>query len=190
MEALEAILTRPTVPPVKMMGPGPDAPTLERVLRAAAAAPDHGKLVPYRVLVVRGDARQKLGELFAEAVRRQRPDALAEMAKQREAPLRAPLILVLGAHIDRQHPKVPVVEQIACTAAAGQNILLAAHALGFAAKWATGTNAYDPYIREGLGMRHEDAIVGFIYIGHYAVPHDPSARPDLGAFVREWVGPG
>ena len=101
-------------------------------------------LRPWRFLLVRGAGRARLGELFAEFVRRAAPDASPEeVDKQRTAPTRAPVIVVVAARLEPAHPKIPEVEQMAAVAAATQNMLLAAHALGFAAKWATGKQAYD-----------------------------------------------
>lgn len=190
MEALAAILGRRTVPQVKMAGPGPDPEQLARILAAGAAAPDHGKLRPWRFLVVEGEARARLGELFVRGLLAADPAASpAEIEKQRTAPLRAPLLIVVVARVDRRQGKIPEIEQIASTAAAAQNILLAAHAMGFAGKWSTGKNAYDPTIRAGLGVGPGEHIVGFLYIGSYGQPQEPSPRPELTSLVARWSGP-
>jgi nitroreductase len=187
MDALEAILTRRTVPPAKMGPPGPSDAALRRILEAAVAAPDHGLLRPWRFLVVRGDGRARLGELFAAFVRRQQPAASPlAVEKQHTAPLRAPVIVVLVARIDPAHPKIPVVEQIAAVAAAAQNMLLAAHALGFAAKWTTGRQAYDEDVKAGLGLAAHERIVGFVYLGSYAGEQLPPPRASLDGVVQEW----
>ena len=127
MEALEAILTRSTVPPVKMAEPGPDRAARRRILEAAAAAPDHGRLRPWRFLMVEGEGRVRLGELFAAAIRASgEPVSDMEMEKQRTSPLRAPLIIVVVTRLHRQQTKIPDVEQVASAAAAAQNMLIAA----------------------------------------------------------------
>jgi nitroreductase len=191
MEALEAILGRRTVPQLKMTGPGPDKAELRAILEAGAAAPDHGKLRPWRFLLVEGEARARLGALFVRALLAASPDAsAAEIEKQRTAPLRAPLLIVVVARIDRRQDKIPEVEQIASTAAAAQNILLATHALGFAGKWSTGRIAYDPVVKAGLGLGPDEHVLGFVYIGAYARPQEPSPRPDLADLVTTWTGPG
>ena len=187
MDTLEAILTRRTVPPVKMGPPGPDEADLRRILEAGAAAPDHGMLRPWRFLVVRGTGRAALGELFADFVRRSSPGVSPEeIEKQRTAPTRAPLILVVVADIQPNHPKIPPVEQVASAAAAAQNMLLAAHALGYAAKWATGRQAHDAGVKAGLGLAAHDEIMGFLYLGSQLAGHDLPARPGLEGVVREW----
>lgn len=187
MDALDAILTRRTVPPFKMGPPGPDEAALQRILAAAAAAPDHGMLRPWRFLVVRGAGRERLGQLFAEFVRRVSPNASAEeVEKQRTAPTRAPLIVVVAARLQPAHPKIPEIEQVAAVAAAAQNMLLAAHALGFAAKWATGKQAYDATVKAGLGLGADDRIIGFLYLGSYTASHGAPPRQGLDGVVSEW----
>jgi nitroreductase len=191
MEALEAILGRRTVPPARMQGPGPDAAALARMLEAAAAAPDHGRLRPWRFLLVEGEARAALGLLFARALAEERPDLdPAELARQREAPLRAPLILVAIAAVDPRHPKIPEIEQLAAAAAAVQNLLLAAHALGYVGKWATGRPAYSEGVRRGLGLGPQERILGFLYLGSPmpgALPAVDRAMPS--DRVVRWTGP-
>lgn len=166
MEALEAIVGRRTVPPARMREPGPDETAMARMLEAAAAAPDHGRLRPWRFLLVRGEARRAFGELVARALAAEQPDLdPAELARQREAPLRAPLIVVAVALLDPHHPKIPEIEQLAAAAAAIQNLLLAAHALGFAGKWATGRPAHSAAVRAALGLGAHDRILGILYLG-------------------------
>ena len=187
MQALEAILTRVTVPPVKMTEPGPDDAALGRMLEAAAAAPDHGRLSPWRFLLVQGAGRARLGDLFAEALAAERPETSdGEIAKQRQAPLRAPLIVVAVARIDPDHPKIPAWEQRASAACAAHNLLLAAHALGFAGKWATGGNAASPGVRRGLGLAAAEEITGLLYIGTAIEPQPLPLRPDPATIARAW----
>jgi nitroreductase len=187
MQALEAILTRVTVPPVKMTEPGPDDATLGRMLAAAAAAPDHGKLRPWRFLLVRGSGRARLGHVFAEALLAERPDTSpAEIEKQRTAPLRAPLIVVAIARLDHDHPKIPVWEQQASAACAVQNLLLAAHAMGFAGKWATGGNATSAGVRRALGLAANETIIGLLYIGTVREPQPVPLRPAPETIATAW----
>ena len=191
MDLFDAILGRRTFPPAKMGPPGPDAGQLQRILEAGDAAPDHGMLRPWRFLVVQGEGRGQLGELFAACVRRVAPEAsLEEIDKQRAAPLRAPVIVVVVAHVQPNHPKIPTVEQVAAVAAAAQNMLLAAHALGLAAKWATGKQAYDPTVKAGLGLGADDQIVGFLYLGSQAAAHDAPPKPRLDRVVSQWPPAG
>jgi len=187
MQAIEAILGRRTVPQVKMTGPGPSEAELRAMLEAGCAAPDHGRVRPWRFLVVRGQARERLGELFAKAALAADPAASpAEVEKQRSAPLRAPVIVVVTTRLDRRPGRPPEIEQVAASAAAAQNILLAAHAMGYAGKWSTGKNAYMPEIKAGLGVGPDDHVIGFLYIGSLGAPQEPSPRPDLADIVSEW----
>jgi nitroreductase len=191
MDALEAILTRTTVPPARMAPPGPDDAQIRRILEAAASAPDHGRLRPWRFIVVRGSARERLGELLADAVRAKGPDVNpAEVEKQRTSPLRAPVLLVMAAKLRKNHPKIPEVEQLASAAAATQNALLAAHAMGFAAKWATGSAAYEPSLRAGLGLGPDDQVLGLIFLGSHAAGarQEPAPRPAIDDVMTEWTG--
>lgn len=187
MRALEAILTRVTVPQVKMREPGPDDAAIKVLLEAAAAAPDHGRLRPWRFLLVRGEGRARLGELFEQSVLAERPDAReAELEKQRAAPLRAPLLIVPIARLQPQHPKIPLWEQEASAACAVQNILLAAHALGFAGKWSSGAIADSAHVRSGLGLEADERLLGFVYLGTTAEPPPPSPRPTPEDIARPW----
>ena len=191
MEALEAVLTRQSVAPTFLGEPGPDDAALARILAAGASAPDHGRLRPWWFIVIRGPARERLGEVFVEALARRQPDAPAAAIEQERArPLRAPLLIAVAAKIASQHQKIPEIEQILSTAAAAQNILLAAHAQGFGAKWLTGANAYDEHVKRALGLAPGDRLLGFIHLGTIdgippAVPH-----ADAREHTVEWQGPG
>ena len=160
---------------------------MRRILEAGVAAPDHGMLRPWRFLVVREAGRARLGELFAAFVQRQSAAVSPEeLEKQRTAPLRAPLIIVVVARVQPHHPKIPEVEQLAAVASATQNMLLAAHALGFAAKWATGRQAYDAQVKAGLGLGERDRIVGFLYLGSATGDYPAPPRAGLDGVVQDW----
>jgi len=187
LDAIEALTTRAS--PLALTEPAPDAGALAAMLRAAARAPDHGKLKPWRFIVIAGEARNAFGDVLAEALRKREPE-LPESAidKERGKPLRAPLIVVVGARV-RDHKKVPAVEQIVAAGAAAQNILVAAHALGFGGFWRTGNAAYDDGVKAALGLHVGDAIVGFLYLGTPAVPAPPPASSNHAAQVAHWTGP-
>lgn len=189
MDALEALLTRQSVAPAFLGEPGPDDKALERILAAGGAAPDHGRLRPWRFIVIRGAARARLGEVFAEALLKRQPDASEKAIEQeRERPMRAPLLIAVAAHLDPEHPKIPEIEQILSTAAAAQNILIAAHAQGFGAKWLTGANAYDEHVKRALGLAPTDRLIGLIHLG--TIEGSPPAVPhaDPREHVVEWQG--
>lgn len=187
MDAIEALTTRAS--PLQLTDPAPDRDALEAMLRAAAKAPDHGRLRPWRFLVIAGAARDRLGEVLAMALRAREPglpDAVIE--KERLKPRRAPVLVVVAARL-RDNKKIPAVEQIISAGAAAQNILVAAHALGFGGFWRTGPAAYDDRIKTALGLEESDSIVGFIYLGTPAVAAPPAPAPDLAELVTEWTGP-
>lgn len=168
MDALTALLTRASA--ARLSDPAPDDDRLRMILSAAANAPDHGRLRPWRFLVVRGSARAKLGQALARALARRAPESAAQAIEgERKKTERAPLIIVVSAAV-QPHPTVPEIEQVIAAGAATQNILLAAHALGFGAFWRTGAAAYDDFVKEQLSMPAGERIVAFIYLGTPAAP--------------------
>ncbi|HTR56550.1 MAG TPA: nitroreductase [Casimicrobiaceae bacterium] len=184
MDAIEALTTR--VSGVALVGPAPDELELHTILSAALRAPDHGRLRPWRFIVVRGAARNRLGELMGEALRRRHPDATpAQVDKERNRPLRAPLILVVAAKVD-EGSHIPAIEQVLSAGAAAQNVMIAAFALGFGCAWKTGEAAYDLDIKAAFDLAPADAIVGFLYVGSNASPPPPPAKPDPSDHVVEW----
>jgi nitroreductase len=165
--------------------PGPNDAELQLILAAAVRAPDHGKLRPWRFFVIRGEARNQLSELFAEAVLRREPDATQkQIEKEKAKPLRSPLTIAVAARIVPNH-KIPVLEQIISAAAAGTNIVNAVHALGYGAKWVTGANCYDPCFLADFGVDPPDQLLGFIHIGTPKIAPE-TARPDPAEFTTEW----
>jgi nitroreductase len=185
MDALELLHTRQSAG--KLQDPGPDDMELAEIFRSAVSAPDHGRLRPWRFVVIREEARERFGELMAATLRSRRPDTTPEMLdRERAKPLRAPLIVVVAARV--QAGKIPEIEQVLAVGAAAQNIMLAAHALGFGAMWRTGDLAYDASVKTALGLEPTDAIVGFIYLGTHAGSPPPSVRPVPEQFVTEWTG--
>jgi len=182
---LTALIGR--VSPLRLVDPAPANADLDQILAAGVRAPDHGRLRPWRFLLIRGDARHRFGDVLAESLRRRKED-LSESALQTEhdKALRAPLIIVVVAAV-RGNAKVPVIEQIVSAGAAAQNMLLAAHALGFGGFWRTGDAAYDDPVKQSFGLGADDQIVGFLYIGHIETPGRPKT-PDPVGVVEEWTG--
>lgn len=186
MDAIEALTTRVSAGP--LADPAPDDRALEQIVAAAMRAPDHGRLRPWRFAIVRGDARAKLGQLMASTVRKRMPDIPdAQLERERMKPMRAPMIIVVGCRIDTQS-KIPVTEQVISAGTAAQNIMLAAHALGFGCAWKTGDAAYDPDVKAAFGLEPKDMIVAFMYLGTHAKPVSPPASLDPRDYVIEWRG--
>jgi len=156
------------------------------MLAAAMCAPDHGRLKPWRFIVISGDARRDFGQVLADALKQRQPDVSAAMIeKERGKPLGAPLLLVVVARIV-EHKSIPAVEQIIAAGIAANNVLLAASAFGFGGMWRTGAAAYDPAVKSALGVPTTDAIVGFLYLGTPDVEPPSRTLPAPGAFVSEW----
>lgn len=184
MDALELLLTRESAS--RLQDPAPDEAALAAMFRSAVRAPDHGRLRPWRFILVRGKARERFGEVMADSLRARVPDATPEMlARERTKALRAPLIVVVAARVCAGG-KIPEIEQVLSAGAAAQNIMLAAHALNYGAMWKTGAPAYDAGVKQALGLEPSDAIVGFIYLGTRAGPPAPAARPAPEDHIAEW----
>lgn len=147
-------------------GPTPTDEQIRLLITAADSAPDHGKLRPWRVSVVAGDAREQLGDMFALGALGRSPDLTEnDLQREKSKALRAPVVLIVSAKIT-QTSKIPAVEQVMAVAAAVQNMLIAAHAMGLATAWKTGAPAYDVAIKERIGLQEADSIVAFVYLGH------------------------
>ncbi len=174
MELFEAILGRTTIKQVK-----PDAlprETIEKLLSAGAQAPNHHKVRPWRFVVLTGDGRKQLGDVMSASFLDRNPGAPAEgVDKIRALPLRAPVVIAVGADKPAD-TKIIEVENISAASAACQNILLAAHALGLGAIWRTGEWARDAKVKEFFGFAEDQHIVGFIYVGYPDVMPDPYTR--------------
>lgn len=176
MDALEDIFTRHSWPKVSQQ-PLPRE-TVEKLLSAAVQAPNHYRNRPWHFFVLSGAARERLGEAMAKALLSRHGDASeGELMAERAKPLRAPVVIVAASDSPDQ-PKVLDVENICATAAAVENLLLAAHALGLGGMWRTGPAAYDETVKAFFGLRPEQHIVGFIYLGYPdplpSVPERPS----------------
>jgi nitroreductase len=186
MDALELLLARESA--LRLEPPAPTAEELDIMLGSAVRAPDHGRLRPWRFVIVPEDRRARLGEVMAEAMRRREPDASAEaLQRERDKAMRAPLIVVVAARIQKGH-KIPEVEQLCSTAAAAENIMLAAQAQGYGAMWKTGAAAYDPGMKRALGLTEDHEIVAFLYLGTQVGGGSPASRPGPRDHVSIWQG--
>jgi nitroreductase len=186
MDAMELLLNRESA--IRLEAPGPTPAELDQVFATAVRAPDHGRLRPWRFVVIQPEQRARFGEVMAESLRRRDPEA-SEVALQRERDkaFRAPVIVAVAATPQRG-AKIPVVEQIASASAAAQTIMLAAPALGYGAVWKTGAPAYDPAVKVALGLAPDDEIVGFLYIGTKVGGPSPLPRPEPREHVTVWAG--
>lgn len=188
MDALEALLGRTSAR--RLGGEMPEKAKLDNVFKAALRAPDHGLLHPWRYLLVSGEARQRLGDLFAQAQRETEPEVSdATLDKTRAKPLRAPLIVVVIASL-RERPNVPDVEQLISAGAAAENMMLAAYAQGLGAMWRTGAMAYSDLVHRELGLEANERIVGFLYLGHAEGQSRSAPELPIDEFFKKWPGEG
>jgi nitroreductase len=183
LDALEAIQTRNSAARLRgSVEPG----HLEQILKAGFRAPDHALLRPWRILVIEGEARDRLGALFAQAKLTHDPNLSTEaLTKVKKKPLRAPLILVVATRLV-EHPNVPEVEQILSAGAMAQNLMLAAHALGYGSMWRTGSMAYDQIVAQGLGLEPNEKMIGFLYVGQIEGKQKALPEHDPEHFVTRW----
>jgi nitroreductase len=185
--SLDILDQRRSVPSRQLGEPGPDAAQLDRLLQAAVRVPDHGKLVPWRLLTIRGDARTRLGTALAEIHQRSEPDvAPSALDKDRERFNHAPLIVTVIARIEQDHPKIPAQEQLLSAGCVAYNLLLAAQALGFGAQWLTGWAAYDAGVAALLGLAANEHVIGFVHVGTAKDVAPERVRPSLAEVASEW----
>ncbi|WP_314372154.1 nitroreductase [Sphingomonas paucimobilis] len=185
---LTLLATRRSGKPRDLIAPGPDADQLAEILRIAGRTPDHGKLAPWRFVVVAPEARGALAQVITTAYRAERPQAGAtEIAALEQFAHQAPsLVVVLSSPRSDSH--IPLWEQELSAGAACMNLLHAAHAMGFAGGWLTGWPAFSDAVRDAFGQAPE-RIAGFLFLGTPSRPLDERPRPDLDRIVSHWTGP-
>jgi len=184
---LSLLSTRRSGKPRDLAAPGPDQAQMQQILEIAARTPDHGKLAPWRFVIVPADKRARLAEVITTAYRAERPqaarleiEALEQFATQAPA-----LVVVLSSPKVDSH--IPLWEQQLSAGAAGMNLLHAAHALGFAGGWLTGWAAYSDAVRDAFGAEPE-RIAGYIFLGTPAKQLEERPRPDLQKIISTWQG--
>jgi nitroreductase len=185
-DALELLKIRRSVKPREMTAPGPSAAELDTILTIGARVPDHGKLAPWRFIVFEGEARERAGDVIAKVFAAKNPQAATsdiEMEKKRL--MDAPLVIAVVS-FTKPHPKVPPWEQELSAGASAMNIVTAATALGYGACWLTGWFAFDRDVLDGLGLKPDEKIAGFIHIGKIAKPNDERPRPALSEIVTRF----
>jgi nitroreductase len=173
----------------EMVGPGPSQAELDAMIALAARTPDHGKLAPWRFVIVPEERRGDLAALLRRALDENQPDCTdahrhkaVEFAHGGEA-----LVVVLSAPVAGH--KVPVWEQELSAGAVSMNLLHAAHAHGFVGSWLTGWAAYDPLVRDAFCTGPHERIAGFFFFGSPARDLEERPRPELARIVRTWDPP-
>lgn len=174
-----------------LRAPAPKQEELDQILQSAMSAPDHGKLRPWRFVLIRGAAIGRLADRALDAVKR---SGDPRMTPEKEKSVRqwmseVPLFVGLAQKIDHDNPKVPEQEQLLATGASVMNILNAVHMLGYGAFWSTGMGTYLEEVQETLGLDALDyRFLGFLAIGTPACAVPEADRPDYREFVTEWTG--
>lgn len=175
----------------KMTAERPTRAQIEQILEVATHAPNHHNVQPWRLFVLAGNARVELGNIMAEALLARSGELPLEkgqaiLDKERTKLLRAPVVIVAAAEYPQQS-KVVEIENVEAVAAAVGNMLLAAEELGLAAMWRTGDAAYDPRVKQWLGLVPEDHIVAFLYLGYPAIS-SLERHPIPSAKKTVWLG--
>jgi nitroreductase len=164
MELFEALTSRSSA--ARLTAPGPAPEELARMLEAAAHAPDHGRLKPWRLIVLDDALRRAFAGAAMNARRARPPEATEEQLRiEGEKIWRSPTVVIVGCAVDRHHPKIPEVEQLLAAGAAAQNLMLAAHGLGYGVMWKTGPAAYDAGVKAAVGLQATDHIVAIMHLG-------------------------
>lgn len=186
--ALSLLKTRRSGRPREMVGPGPSEAELRQILEIAMRVPDHGKLAPWRFVIVGKDQRERFAQLVRDALQEEDPAAgrvhyekAEQFSRQGEA-----LIVVLSSPV--QNHKIPVWEQELSAGAAAMNLLHAAHAFGYVGGWLTGWEAYSPKVTAAFAGPGE-RIAGFVYLGSPGRELEERPRPDSAEIVRNWDPP-
>jgi len=182
------LATRRSAKPRDMVAPGPDAAQLRRILEAAMRVPDHGKLAPWRFVVIESDRRTAFADLLKDAYRAEKPEAgRLELESMEQFARQAPaLVAVLSTPVENS--KIPAWEQQLSAGAACMNLLVASHAAGFVGSWLTGWPAYNAVVLASLGGAPQDRIAGFLFLGSPSRPLEERPRPTYEAVVSTWKG--
>lgn len=184
MDTVNLLKTRRSVPPAFLASPGPDAAQLETLLTIASRVPDHGKLEPWRFVVYQGAAREKASKIVYDAFIAANPDVDEAMHKKESTRFSLAPLVIGVVSTAANHVKIPLWEQELSAGAVCQNLVVAAHALGFGASWLTGWMAYDIHVLARLGIGSHERLAGFVHIGtpQETVPDRP--RPHLAEIVH------
>lgn len=184
--ALSLLETRRSGKPRELVAPGPSRSELDRILTIAMRTPDHGKIAPWRFVIIGQDQRQQLADLLARALPEHDAEATpAHYSKALEFAHQAPVMIVLISSPIQGH-KIPVWEQELSCGAVAMNLLHAAHAIGYVGGWITGWQAYSPRVT-GAFCNEGERIAGYIFLGTPGNPLEERPRPSLTEHVSDWV---
>ena len=178
-ELISYLESRRSVPAKMMSEPGPEENTLRDILTIAARVPDHGKLAPWRFIVIRGEARDRLSKQFGEIALKKNPDMGDEERDQEFSRLtRAPVVVAVVSRA-QQHPKIPEWEQVLSSGAVCTVLYMAANAHGYAANWLTEWMSFDSEALALIGVVEGEKLAGFVHIGSSDMIPADRPRPDI-----------
>lgn len=181
--AATLIHSRRTTLPKRLVGPGPDPDQKRLILEAAAAAPDHDQLLPWRFIEIPGDARRLLGEAFEAALCERDPLATEqELAQAREKALRSPWLMLAVVRTKSPPPEIPAAERVLSAGAAIQNMLLMATALGLGSSLTSGKALQASALRKFFALGPQEHALCFINMGHIREARSPRQRPTVEDF--------
>ena len=182
----EYLENRRTIPAIFLAEPGPDRETIRKILTIASRVPDHGKLAPWRFIVIEGDTRLRLNNKFRSIAMERWPDLSGEALQVESTRFdRAPVVITVVSRA-AEHPKIPKWEQILSAGASCMALLMAANAYGYSGSWLTEWMADDADALASLGVAGDENIAGFIHIGTPTVPPTERPRPVLDDIVT-WL---
>jgi nitroreductase len=185
-DPLSLLNRRYSIPSRQLGEPAPDEASLRALLQAAIRVPDHGKLEPFRLIRLQGEAKLRFGEALAAIAERNHPEMSdAKLEKERLRYTYAPLVVTVIARINGDS-KVPEIEQKLCAGSVACNLLLGATALGFGAQWLTGWAAYDAEVARLLGLAANESVIGFVHLGTAQMEVPDRDRPLLADLFSTW----
>ena len=186
-ETVALLSHRRSAPVPFLKPPGPSSDELDALLTIASRVPDHGKLAPWRFLVIDGPARERAGEIVAEAYAAANPGVDPQRAEMERKRFIAPVVVGVISRA-APHGKIPEWEQVLSAGAVCMNFVVAANAMGYATSWLTEWYAYDRAVLERFGLAPQEKMAGFIHIGTASAPREDRPRPALAEIVTRFEG--
>jgi nitroreductase len=182
-DALDLLQRRRSPRVIDLGEPGPGEAELQQILGIAARVPDHGKLVPWRFVVLAGEGRKRMADTLAARLGAAVPPVGADDIEKERGRFKNSPVIVAVVSRTAKHPKIPEWEQFLSAGAVAMNMLHAAGALGFGAVWLTGPFAYDRGCMDALGLGPHEKVVAFIHLGTPRQPQEERPRPALADIV-------
>jgi nitroreductase len=183
-ETLALLALRRSSSPQHLAAPAPGGPVLDDLLRLAARAPDHGKLFPWRFIVIAGEAKAELAARL-EVLAKEQPDPVKAAAVLFKLKI-PPLCVAVVSRVNEQAP-IPAWEQELSAGAVCMTLSIAAAAMGFGANWITDWYGYDPRAGALLGLAPKERIAGFVLLGTPTEAPLERVRPDVAALTTVWA---